>query len=74
MARVRSRKDDIVLKSPNGVEAWLRGLDRAEVIQGSARFVAPRTVQIGECTLAAPRIFINVGGRPAFRVGAGRRA
>ncbi|HEX6363294.1 MAG TPA: mercuric reductase, partial [Albitalea sp.] len=42
-----------------------RGLQNAEVITGDARFVAPRTLQVGDRTLAAPRIFLDVGGRPA---------
>ena len=64
MARVKARKDEIVLKSRQGVEQWMRGLDKAQVIQGHARFVGPGVVQVGQRRLQAPRIFINVGGRP----------
>lgn len=63
MARVKARMDRIVLQSRQGVKDWLRGLDRAEVIVGQAVFVAPRTVQVGDRLLTAPRVFLDVGGR-----------
>jgi pyruvate/2-oxoglutarate dehydrogenase complex dihydrolipoamide dehydrogenase (E3) component len=64
MARVKARKDGIVAASREGVEKWVRGLPNTEVILGDARFVAPRTLQVGTRTLAAERTFLNVGGRP----------
>jgi len=63
MARVKARKDGIVLQSRQGVETWLRGLANTEVITGEARFVAAGTVQVNGRRLGAARIFINVGGR-----------
>ena len=63
MARVKARKDRIVLKSREGVEKWLRGLAHTEVIIGDARFVAPQTIEVGGRTLTAPKVFLNVGGR-----------
>ena len=63
MARVRARKDDIVMQSRQAVEAWMRGLPHTEVITGDARFVAPATLEVNGRQLGAPRIFINVGGR-----------
>jgi pyruvate/2-oxoglutarate dehydrogenase complex dihydrolipoamide dehydrogenase (E3) component len=63
MARIKARKDEIVRASREGVEAWMRGLKHAEVIVGDARFTAPRTLQVGNRELTAPRIFLNLGGR-----------
>ena len=63
MARVKARKDGIVMQSREGVEAWMRGLTGAEVIVGDARFVGPATIEINGRQLTAPRIFLNVGGR-----------
>ncbi|MBI5718803.1 MAG: FAD-containing oxidoreductase [Burkholderiales bacterium] len=63
MARVMARKDAIVTKSREGVEAWMRGLKGAEVIVGHARFTGPGTLEVGGRRLSAPRIFLNVGGR-----------
>jgi pyruvate/2-oxoglutarate dehydrogenase complex dihydrolipoamide dehydrogenase (E3) component len=34
MARVKARKDRIVMDSRKGVEAWMRGLKHTEVIAG----------------------------------------
>jgi len=65
MARVKARKDAIVRASREGVEAWMRGLGKAEVIAGDARFVAPSTLEVAGRRLTAPRIFLNVGGRSA---------
>jgi pyruvate/2-oxoglutarate dehydrogenase complex dihydrolipoamide dehydrogenase (E3) component len=65
MARVMARKDAIVAASRDGVENWMRGLKRTEVIVGHARFVAPGTLEVAGRRLRAPRIFLNVGGRAA---------
>jgi pyruvate/2-oxoglutarate dehydrogenase complex dihydrolipoamide dehydrogenase (E3) component len=63
MARVKARKDDISGQSRRGVEAGLRGLANCTVVQGHARFTAPREIAVGDERLSADRIFINVGGR-----------
>ena len=47
MARVMARKNGIVQKSREGVEAWMRGLKGTEVITGHARFVGPATLAVG---------------------------
>ena len=33
MARVKARKDAMVMKSREGVEKWMRGLDHVDVIR-----------------------------------------
>ena len=63
MPRVKARKDAIVKASTEGVEGWMRGLKNTEVIVGQARFTGPRTLQVGDRVLTAPRIFLNLGGR-----------
>ena len=64
MKRVKARKDQIVRKSTEGVEKWMRGSKGVTVIQGHARFVDGNRVQVGSDVFEASRIFINVGGRP----------
>ena len=64
-ARVMARKDAVVQQSREGVQKWVEGLDRAEVIRGEARFVAPGRLRVGNRELSAPRIFLNVGARAA---------
>jgi pyruvate/2-oxoglutarate dehydrogenase complex dihydrolipoamide dehydrogenase (E3) component len=60
---VKKRKDAVVAKSRNGVEGWLRTMDRCTVFNGHARFVSPHEVRVGNAVLHGKRIFINVGGR-----------
>lgn len=64
MARVKARKDGIVMAGRDGVESWMRKLERTEVIKGDARFTGPRTLQVNGRTLQADKVFLNVGGRP----------
>jgi pyruvate/2-oxoglutarate dehydrogenase complex dihydrolipoamide dehydrogenase (E3) component len=63
MARVKARADAVSAKARAGVEGWLRGMKGCAVIKGHARFVAPNSIAVGEESLTAPRIFIDVGGR-----------
>jgi pyruvate/2-oxoglutarate dehydrogenase complex dihydrolipoamide dehydrogenase (E3) component len=64
MKRVKARKDAVVGKSSGGVEQWMRGLKNASVFRGHARFTGKSTVSVGDETLSAGMIFIDVGGRP----------
>jgi pyruvate/2-oxoglutarate dehydrogenase complex dihydrolipoamide dehydrogenase (E3) component len=63
MAKVKARKDAIMLGDRKGVEDWLDGMDGCTVIRGHARFTDPHTMRIGDEVLHAERIFLNVGGR-----------
>ncbi|WP_225764953.1 FAD-containing oxidoreductase [Inquilinus sp. Marseille-Q2685] len=65
MKQVKARKDAVSGKSRVGVESWVRGMENCTVIQGHARLTGPRSVQVGDETLTADRIFLNVGGRAA---------
>jgi pyruvate/2-oxoglutarate dehydrogenase complex dihydrolipoamide dehydrogenase (E3) component len=63
MKRVKARADAIVTESRVGIERRLREMKDCTVIEGQARFEGPQRVRVGDELLAAPRIFINVGGR-----------
>ncbi|HMG50506.1 MAG TPA: FAD-containing oxidoreductase [Inquilinus sp.] len=63
MIRVKARKDAVSGQSRIGVEGWMRGLQNGTVIQGHARLTGPNSVRVGDETLTADRIFLNVGGR-----------
>ncbi len=71
MQRVKARKDEVVGRSREIVEKWMTGHERISVFRGHARFTGPHTVEVNGETLEAPRIFINVGGRPSTRGVAG---
>ncbi|HEY6854880.1 MAG TPA: FAD-containing oxidoreductase [Mycobacterium sp.] len=63
MAKVKARKDAIMLGDRKGVEDWLDGMDGCTVVRGHARFTDPHTLRVGDDVLQAERIFLNVGGR-----------
>ena len=63
MKRVKERKDGIVAKSNQGVEKWLKETENCTVYEGQGQFEDSHRVRVGEETLEADKIFINVGGR-----------
>jgi pyruvate/2-oxoglutarate dehydrogenase complex dihydrolipoamide dehydrogenase (E3) component len=71
MAAVKARKDAVVAQSVANLERWLASLPNLQLIRGHARFVAPKTVEVEGRRLAAPQVFINVGGRPLLPAWAG---
>ena len=50
-------------RSNQGLESWLGTMQNVTVHRGHARFTGRDTVEIGDESLQAERIFINVGGR-----------
>jgi pyruvate/2-oxoglutarate dehydrogenase complex dihydrolipoamide dehydrogenase (E3) component len=66
MKAVKARKDRVVQQAVGSLTGWLQGIPNLSLVWGHARFVGPHEVQVDdEQLLAAPQIFINVGGRPA---------
>jgi pyruvate/2-oxoglutarate dehydrogenase complex dihydrolipoamide dehydrogenase (E3) component len=63
MAKVKARKDEIMLGDRRGVESWLEGMPGCTLIRGHARFTDPHTIAVGDDLLHADRIFLNLGGR-----------
>jgi pyruvate/2-oxoglutarate dehydrogenase complex dihydrolipoamide dehydrogenase (E3) component len=63
MKKVKERKDYVLGFSTRGVERGLRSNPNIAVYQGHACFTGPHEVWVGDESLAAPCIFINVGGR-----------
>ena len=63
MKAVKARKESILAKSRDGIEAWLRGMKNCTVFHEQARFLSSHEIQAGAATLTAKEIFINVGGR-----------
>ena len=63
MKALKARKDSVLLKSRNGIESWLRGMQNCTVYTGHARFESPTELRVGDSLLSAPQIFLNVGGR-----------
>jgi len=65
MRAVAARAAKVVLDSRASNETWLSGMANVKLIRGHARFDGPRSVIVNGERLAAPQIFINVGGRAA---------
>jgi len=65
MQRVKQRMENIVANSRNGVERSLRTMERCTVFKGTAQFVSPTQIRVGDNLLSARHIFLNVGARPA---------
>ncbi|HME77341.1 MAG TPA: FAD-containing oxidoreductase [Mycobacterium sp.] len=63
MAKVKARKDGIMLNDRHGVESWLEGMKGCTVVRGHARFEDQHTLRVGDDLLQADRIFLNVGAR-----------
>jgi pyruvate/2-oxoglutarate dehydrogenase complex dihydrolipoamide dehydrogenase (E3) component len=63
MKAVIARREAIVAKSRNGVEASLRNNPLCTVFTGTATFESPHTIRVGDHLLAAKLIFLNVGAR-----------
>lgn len=63
MKRVKSRKDEIVAKSRDGVTRWMDELKNAKVYRGHARFAGPHSIRVNSDLLEADKIVINTGGR-----------
>ena len=65
MKKVKERKDDVVRRSNEGLEKWLKSTEKLTVYEGHARFEGAHRVRVGDELLEADKIFINVGGRAA---------
>ncbi|MBC8058147.1 MAG: mercuric reductase, partial [Rhizobiales bacterium] len=63
MRAVKARKDAVVNESVANLTTWLGGLPNLTLIREAACFTAPNRVRVGDDELAAPKIFINTGGR-----------
>ena len=64
MKKVKARKDEVVRRSNQGIERWMKGLPNCTVYEGHARFEDRNKVRVGDDLLVADQIFINVGARP----------
>lgn len=62
---VIARAQAIAARSRANNEKWLAGMPGLTLVRGHARFTAPDTIAVDGESLTAPRIFLNVGGRPA---------
>lgn len=62
-ARVRPRKDAVVLKARGSVTRWMENTAGITMIRGHAPSTGPHTVAVVDSRLHASRIFVYVGAR-----------
>jgi pyruvate/2-oxoglutarate dehydrogenase complex dihydrolipoamide dehydrogenase (E3) component len=65
MKTIKRRKDHVVRQSIDGLKKWLGGMKNVTLIQGQAKFTAPRRIVVKGRELEAERVFVNVGARAA---------
>lgn len=65
MPKVASRASKVIMDSRLSNEDWLAAMAGLTFLRGHARFEAPHRIRVGDDLLAAPQIFLNVGGRAA---------
>lgn len=63
MKRVKTRKDEIVQASRDGLAEWVGATKGLELRIGHARFESATTLRVGDDLLHASRVFVNVGAR-----------
>src|SRR5688500_9288757 len=63
MKRVQARAATVSTNARTSNEKWLRGMPGCTVIQAHASFENANRLRVGDELLAAPRIFLDVGGR-----------
>lgn len=66
MEVVRKRAETVIMEARNGLISWFANMDGITVIYGHARFENERTITVNGELLTAPRIYLNVGARPAI--------
>ncbi|MBB4568769.1 FAD-containing oxidoreductase [Rhizobium leucaenae] len=66
MAAVEKRAATVINNARNSLTTWLTSTDGISLIRGHARFESEKTIRVGDEMLTAPRIFLNVGARPAI--------
>ena len=62
-AKVKARADAVSALGRADLTGWLEGIENLTLLHGHARLEGPDRVRVGGDLLAAPRIFLNVGGR-----------
>jgi len=69
LGKIKSRKDDLVKESRNGLKDFLENRYNLTVYNGDASFTGPKTVEVDGEKLEAEQIFINVGTKPRIPEG-----
>lgn len=66
LKKIKSRKDEIVQVSVDGIISGLKNENNITFFQGEACFTGEKTIKVKEEEFTAPEIYINTGARPAI--------
>jgi pyruvate/2-oxoglutarate dehydrogenase complex dihydrolipoamide dehydrogenase (E3) component len=66
MPVVKGRADTVIHNARQGLEDWFQAMEGLTFIRGHAQFIDSKTITVNGEQLTAPRIFLNVGGRPSI--------
>ena len=64
MKKIKSRKDEIVQASVDGISAGVEKEKNITFFKGEARFTGEKVIAVNNEELTAPEIYINTGARP----------
>ncbi len=66
LKKIKSRKDEIVQESVDGISSGVEKEENITFFKGEARFSGEKTIQVNNEKITAPEIYINTGARPVI--------
>jgi pyruvate/2-oxoglutarate dehydrogenase complex dihydrolipoamide dehydrogenase (E3) component len=66
LKKIKSRKDEIVQESVDGISSGVEEEENITFFEGGARFSGEKTIEVENEKLTAPEIYINTGARPVI--------
>jgi len=64
LQKVKSRKDELIKKSVDGITGGIEKNENITLYKGEAQFVSNNIITVNDKRLTGDEIYINVGGRP----------
>jgi len=64
MKKIKSRKDEIVQESVDGISSGVEKEENITFFEGEARFSGEKTIEVNSEEITATEIYINTGARP----------
>ncbi len=66
LKKIKSRKDEIVQESVDGISSGVEKEENITFFEGEAKFTGEKAVSVNREELTAPEIYINTGARPVI--------
>ncbi|GAA0880680.1 FAD-containing oxidoreductase [Algoriphagus jejuensis] len=65
LKKIKTRKDSLVKTSVDGIKQGIQESEKLTLLEGEAKFIDQKTLEVNGDKLTAELIYINVGARPA---------